>query len=278
MSPAAPCAPRWMCAVDDDPAPDAGPDLHEQQVIDGRPPARPVLAEGHHVHVVVHQHGNAGEPLAEVRRDRHSVPARHDRRADHPTGGELDGAGQADADPLDLGERPADTVEQGHEAGQHEVQALVGTRGDVQVGGVLDQDRAGAVADGHPDLCGAEVRGEDDATTRVERDLARGTAPGRLPLALLEDQPEADERLHPLGDGRAGESGQAHQVAARGTRAGADQLQHGPCAARCSHDSRRPPRHIVVLLDRLSLVKDERSAIFHRWPAFSARLIRRACS
>ena len=114
MSPAAPCAPRWMAPSTMRPQPMPVPDLDEQQVVHRRSPARPVLTQGHDVHVVVDQDGDAGEPL---RRSRcgigYAVPAGHDRRADHPPGGELDRARQTDADPFDLGRGAADAVEQG---------------------------------------------------------------------------------------------------------------------------------------------------------------------
>src|SRR4051812_49779747 len=58
--------PAMDAPVGDDPAPDAGADLHEQQVI-AVAPVRPVLAQGHDVHVVVDEHRRvvvAGAPLA----------------------------------------------------------------------------------------------------------------------------------------------------------------------------------------------------------------------
>ena len=100
MSPAAPCAPRWMRRPDDDPAADAGADLHVEQVLDVAP-VRPVLAQRHDVDVVVDEHRRvvvAREPVG----DREAVPAGHHRRRDRLAAPERDRRGHADADPADV--------------------------------------------------------------------------------------------------------------------------------------------------------------------------------
>src|SRR5215203_2028821 len=66
--------------VRDDPAPDPGPHLDEEQIVHAPGHPAPVLPERHHVHVVVHENGGGilpGEGLAY----REAVPARHDRGA-----------------------------------------------------------------------------------------------------------------------------------------------------------------------------------------------------
>jgi hypothetical protein len=82
--PALPCAPRYTDRRDD-PAADAGADLHDQHVL-GRP-GDPPLTQGHDVDVVVGV-DRAVVPAARAE-ERVVVPARHERRGDRPAGREL---------------------------------------------------------------------------------------------------------------------------------------------------------------------------------------------
>ena len=80
------------------PAPMPVPILIDDDVVVAGGDARPPLAEGEDVDVVVDPDRRAvalGEPLA----DRIAVPAGHDRWRDRPPGPELDRAGDADPDP-----------------------------------------------------------------------------------------------------------------------------------------------------------------------------------
>ena len=126
-------------ATGDDPAADAGADLHEHQerLV---APVRPVLAEGHDVHVVVDERRYA-EALGEPSADGVEVPAGHDRRRDRASGGELDRPGQADADAAERGSAASGSLEEAVEGslepGQHDLRP----GGDRDVLGELGQDR-----------------------------------------------------------------------------------------------------------------------------------------
>ena len=110
--------------VGHDPAADARADLHEEEV-GGMAPVNPVLAAGHDVHVVVHEHRGA-VVLREPRRDVEAVPPGHDRGIDRPPGVELHRARHADADPADVGSALPGRLKQLVEAGRHPRQHLAG--------------------------------------------------------------------------------------------------------------------------------------------------------
>jgi hypothetical protein len=102
--------------IDDDPAADARPHLHEQQMVD-LGPVGPVLPQRHDVDVVVDEHRDrvaVGEPL----RDRVPVPARHDRRVAGTAGRVLDRPRHPDPDPVHV-------VVASPRLAQHRVEALV---------------------------------------------------------------------------------------------------------------------------------------------------------
>src|SRR5690606_16344303 len=134
-------------AAGDDAGADADRDLDVDEVVGVRPRRR-VLAEREHVDVVVDQHRDVGrEPGGDQRRDVDAVPAGHDRRVHGATGRVLDGPRQAEPDGGDVGDRPADAVEQAASGVEHEVEHGVGAVGDVEVDGGRRQHAAGEVAD-----------------------------------------------------------------------------------------------------------------------------------
>ena len=175
-------------AVDDDPAADTGADFHEQQVADRRAPTGPVLPHRHDVHVVVDQHRHTRELVGEKGRHGDAVPAGHDRRADHPTGGELDRPGQTHAHAFDTGDGAAGAIEQRVEAIQGETQTRIGARGDVKVGRFLDEYRTRPIAHRETALGRAEVGREDYTAVGVERQARRWSTAGGLAIALLDNE------------------------------------------------------------------------------------------
>ena len=123
----------------DDPAADAGADLHVQQVL-AAAPVRVVLAQRHDVHVVVDEHGHVvvlGEPVG----DREAVPAGHHRRRDRLAAGERDRRGDADADAAHVFTRAIGLAQQVVEAFVDPVENLLGKAGDVGVVALLGQRR-----------------------------------------------------------------------------------------------------------------------------------------
>src|SRR5690606_778568 len=108
----------------DDAAADTGGGLDEQQVLRVGPGGE-VLAEGHDVDVVVHQHRH-GDAAADVLGDVEAVPAGHDRRVDRASGGVLDRAGEADADAQEVGLGPPRLVEELASSLDHPVQDGLG--------------------------------------------------------------------------------------------------------------------------------------------------------
>jgi hypothetical protein len=211
-----------------DPAADAGGDLDEQQVVDRVAPARPVLAERHDVDVVVHEHRHPGVRGGEGGGHGHPVPARHDRRADGPAGGELDRAGQADADAAHVGRAAAGLGQQHGEAlvqpGQHDL----GPAGDVHLGGLLDDQRAVEVADPQPAVGGAHVGAQHHPAGGVERELGGWAAAGGCAAALLDQQAQPEQGVDPLGHGGPRQPGGAGQVGAAGGLAVPDELEQDP--------------------------------------------------
>ena len=76
---------------------DARPDLDKEEILDSLPRTRPLLTEGHDVHVVINEH-RTGEILSEEFRHLASVPTRHDRWRDGTSSQELNRTGHAYAD------------------------------------------------------------------------------------------------------------------------------------------------------------------------------------
>ena len=132
-------------AVGHDPAPDPGADHHVQQVLD-LAPVHPVLAERHHVDVVVDQRRRvvvAREPA----RDREAVPARQPARRDRLATAHRDRGRDADPDAPDLRRADAGRAQQLAEARVDGVEPDRGRLRDVELEGLLDQRRARQITD-----------------------------------------------------------------------------------------------------------------------------------
>jgi hypothetical protein len=134
-----------------------------------------VLAERHDVHVVVDQHGSV-DPETEPGADGEAVPAGHQRRIDGVTAVVVDGAGQADGGPADVGRAVAALGQQLGEVLQEPAQAGLGTPVDGEIARVLSEYRAAQVGDGEPGVGDAEVGGEHDPGARVEDERRGGPA------------------------------------------------------------------------------------------------------
>ena len=101
----------------------------------------------------------------------------------------------------------------------------VGTGGDVELVGLLDEDVAGEVGDRQPAVGGAEVGGQHDAGGGVEHQPGRRPAAGGRTVAPLGQQPELEQCVDPLGDGRPRQPGEPGDVGPRARPTAADQLE-----------------------------------------------------
>ena len=212
-------------AVGDHAAADAGADLDEQQVV-GVAPARPVLAEGHDVHVVVDQHGRA-VALAQVGGDAVAVPAGHDRRRHRRAGDELDrararrrrrrGRRRAGARPRAAGRRAPPRARRARSPGPC---------GDRDVLARLGQHVAGQVGDRDARVRGAEVGGQHDARVAVEGERLRRPAAARGARLGRHHEPAREQRVDALGDGRARQARQLDELRVRARASVADEAQH----------------------------------------------------
>ena len=164
-------------------------------------------------------------------RDVEPVPAGHDRRARRASGGELDRAGQADANADDVGDPPAAAADEGPAAIDDPRQHLLGADGDVEVDDVVGEDRGGEVGDGETNVGGADVGTEHQPCSRVEGEPGWRAAAGRRRLAGGSHQRAGDEGVDPLGDRRATESGGGGELTTRARRAVTEQLEQRSGAA-----------------------------------------------
>ncbi len=199
-------------AADHDAAPDAGPDLHEEEVVDGPGEPGVQLAERHDVHVVVHQHG-AAELLAHRLPHRVAVPAGHDRGRDRYARGEAHRPGQADAGAVDLGgDAPGPQLaEQLARLAEDGGRAVA----DVGRGGDLPEHLQLAVGHRHVDRGRADVDAGEPQAGRDAHDAGPPSAAGRRePGGLHEPEIGEPVELH----GHLG-PGQPDDVAELGARA-----------------------------------------------------------
>ena len=97
--------------------------------------------------------------------------------------------------------------------GDVHVERRLGQRGACEVG--HDEARVGRAEVGDQDDAGALVEGEDGR---------RAPAGGGAPAGLV-DQLVREQRVQPLGHGRAGQTGPAHEVGARDGLPVADQAE-----------------------------------------------------
>ena len=229
--------------VADDPATDAGRDLDEHQVVDIRVCQEP-LAKGHHVDVVVDDDIGAAQRLADEPRDVESIPAGHDRRTRRATGGELDRAGEADANTDDVGDPPAAPAHEGAAAIDDPRQHLLGTDGDVEVDDVIGEDRGGEVGDGETDVGGADVGTEHQPCARVEREPGGRASASRRRLAGGSYQRAGDQGVDPLGDRRATEARVGGELTTCARRTVTEQLQQRSGAAGATAGELAPHRAI----------------------------------
>ena len=116
----------------------------------------------------------------------------------------------------------------------------VRTDPDVELVGVLHEQLARAVGDRESAVGGAEVRRDHDAAVGIEGEPGRRSSAGGRPVPGLDDQPHADQRVHPLGHGRPGHAGVPGEVAAR-RDAAPHQLQHGTGAGGARHRRQAGP-------------------------------------
>jgi hypothetical protein len=215
-------------ALGDDPAADAGADLDEQEVA-LRAPVRPVLADGHDVHVVVDEDRHVEAPR-EAAGDRVAVPAGHDRRVDGPAGGELDRARNADADAPHLVRLAPGARQELRELRLDDAEHRVGARADVEVLGQLGERVAGEVHHREARVGGAEVGAEHDRAIAREDEAGGGPAAGRGQLGRLADEPAFDEPVDALADRRAAHAGEPGEIGPRDRCPLTDQREERPGA------------------------------------------------
>ena len=89
----------------------------------------------------------------------------------------------------------------------------------------------------------AEVGGQDDAGFAVEREHGRRPAAGGGAAADLVDEALLEQRLDPLGDGRAREPGHSREVGAGDGDPLADQPQQRARAGRATTERSERVRH-----------------------------------
>ncbi len=230
MSPGGPSGPAVDVPVGHDAAADSRADLDQEQVL-GLAPMHPMLAAGHDVDVVVDEH-RRGVAALEPLRDREVVPARHDRRVDGPPAGELDRAGDADADPADLVSRPADLVEQFGEALVQPLEGALRPDPDVEVACPLRERRPDQVAHRDAGMRCSQVGGEDDPGVAIEHEHGRRPTAGGDAAAGVVDEPFREQGVDSLGHRRAGETGHPGQVRPGDGDLFADQVEEGTSARR----------------------------------------------
>jgi hypothetical protein len=200
-------------AAGDDAAADAGADLHVEQVL--RLAAVHVLAERHHVDVVVHQHRRRVSALEE-RRDPVAVPALHDRRPHDRAALRLDRPRHADPDGAQAG--------RGELRGPAELSISSPTPPRMRSGPSLMSISRAVSASTRPPSVVSAIRlcvaprstPTTTASSRGEFERVRRPAPVGGQRLALDQQPALDQQVHPLGDGRAGQPGGRDQRAARG--------------------------------------------------------------
>ena len=85
---------------------------------------------------------------------------------------------------------------------------------------------AGEVGHRHPRVGGAEVGGQDHARVAVEGERLRRPAAGRCARARRNHQSLGEQGIHPLGDRRARQARERHELCAGARAPVADQAQH----------------------------------------------------
>lgn len=238
-------------AARDDARADAGRDLHEHEVFDLRP-GECSLAEGHDVHVVVDEHGHL-EVLLHPAGHVEAIPAGHDRRVDGAPGGVLDRTGHADADGDEILPVATEPFDEGEPRVDEPAEHGLGAQRDVERLAVLGEHRAGEVGDGDRRVRGAEVGGEHDARSGVERELRRRASAGRGGVGDGGDEAEFHEFVDPRGDGGAGEARARGERCACTRRPVTEQLEElarargAECRAAADVDHALSKAHHLVL-------------------------------
>src|SRR5215212_106422 len=197
--PSAPLAAALQMPVRDDAAADAGADLDEEHVVFALADAVPVLAQRHHVHVVVHE--DRGIVLVGERRAYGKpVPTRHDRRAPQNPRGALHGARNPHTYGHYVPRISPLLCEQLRKQLLDPVEHLVRTVLDVSMLTAMHQDLAAEGGQGDVSGGGAEVHGGYQASRTG--DAQEGGAPSSLRLgqAILGEQAGPDQPPHLHGD------------------------------------------------------------------------------
>ncbi len=188
---------------------------------------RPVLAERHHVDVVVDEHGHR-EVVGEIRRDRDPVPSGQDQWADHAPGLDVHRPGNADADAsygvASVGGPGKQLVKAASDFGQHRIGPLAAVR----LEDVFRQDLSRQIADG--ELCSARTHGggEHDPSRRVELQPRGWPAAGGGTIGALHDKPLFEKLAHPQRDRGARHAGEARDVGPGGGLSAADKTKDLP--------------------------------------------------
>src|SRR5690606_38345016 len=133
-------------------------------------PGERALAEGHDVDVVVEEYRNL-QVLLNPAGNVEPVPAGHDRGVDRLPAGVMHGTGKPDADGDEI---PMVTVDGGKQLparlnhpAEHPFRAI----SDIDSLAGLAQAGSGQIGDGQRGVGGTEVRGEHEASGRVESEL-----------------------------------------------------------------------------------------------------------
>ena len=211
-------------SVRDDPGADTSPDLdHDHVVVAGGDAGAP-LPEREDVDVVVNPDGRPvtrRESLA----DRVVVPAGHDRGEDGPTGPELHGTGDADADPPQpsgqLQSGPAQLSEQLFDPCERDLRAGRDVGRLVHVG----EDPPIQRGDGHVDAGRAEVGHQHVAGVPAEGELSRRPSARARAMLALDDEAAVEEFPDSLRDDPTRQARPRDQLPSRPGPAQADRVE-----------------------------------------------------
>ena len=213
-------------AAADDAGADSRGDLDEEEVVVFRPVGG-LLAQGHDVDVVVHQHRDRQRAL-DVPDDVEPVPAGHDRRLHRHPGGMLHRAGQADADAGEVLRAAAGLAEQRGPFRHHPVQHGLRAVGDVLGQPALGQHRSTQVRDGNVHVGGADVDRQHHAGGGVEGKARRRPAAAGTGLACRPYESGVHQCVNAGRDGGTRQAGGQGQFGAGAGLAVAQQLEQVP--------------------------------------------------
>ena len=228
--------------VDDDAAADAGADLDEQEVRGRAGDAGVLLAQRHHVDVVVEQH-RAAELARQGVADRVAVPPRHDRRRHRTPAWKSTGPGTPM--PTPAGRSTPCSASSLRVTLDAPRRAPARDRGGCRPRGRAGEHAEPAVGDGDPHRRGAELDA-DEAEPGVEVDQRRAASAPRGRRAAVLGEAELDEPADLGGDRRPRDVQPAGQVHPRQRALVADVGQDPGLGGRLG-PARQHVRHARIL-------------------------------